>query len=125
MTMRDSITVYGIANCDTVKKARAWLAEHGVAYTFHDYKRAGVDPALLSAWAERLGWEQLLNRAGTTWRKLPEAERAAVDSGGAAAAVALMAAHPSCIRRPVVEWDGGLLVGFRVEEWARALTPSQ
>lgn len=113
-----TITLYGIPNCDTVKKARDWLAGQGIAYAFHDYKKAGADPVKLAAWADQAGWEKVLNRAGTTFRKLPEGEREGLD---AAKAVAVMAAHPSCIKRPIVEYPGGLLVGFRPEEWAAAL----
>jgi len=113
-----TVTCYGIPNCDTVRKARAWLDARGVAHAFHDYKKVGVDPAQLAHWAEQAGWEVLLNRAGTTFRNLPEAERADLDT---AKAVALMAAHPSCIKRPVVEYPGGLLVGFKPDEWAAAL----
>lgn len=111
-------TLYGIPNCDTVKKARAWLDAAGVAYRFHDYKKAGVDPERLRRWAEVVGWERLLNRAGTTFRKLPEAEQAVSDPE---TAVAIMAAHVSSIKRPVVEYPGGLLVGFEVDAWAYAL----
>ncbi len=114
-----SVTVYGIPNCDTVKKARDWLAARGIAYAFHDYKKAGADPAKLTAWCDAAGWEKVLNRAGTTFKKLPEADKADLD---AAKAVALMVANPSCIKRPVVEHDGGLLVGFKEAEWAAALT---
>ena len=110
--------MFGIANCDTVKKARAWLAAQGIDYAFHDYKKAGADPARLAAWAGQAGWEVLLNRAGTTWRKLPEGEREGLDE---ARAIALMAAYPSCIKRPVVEHPGGLLVGFRPADWEAAL----
>ncbi len=110
-----TVTVYGIPNCDTVKKARDWLTARGLAYAFHDYKKAGIDPARLAVWAEAVGWERLLNRAGTTFRKLPEADRSDLDQ---AKAIALMAAHPSCIKRPVVEHDGGLLVGFKDADWA-------
>ena len=120
--MRCSVTVYGIPNCDTVKRARAWLAARGIDYAFHDYKRAGADAARLSTWAKQVGWEALLNRTGTTWRKLPEALRADfLATPGAAKAVALMTANPSCIKRPVVEYDSGLLVGFDAEKWAVAL----
>ena len=112
------ITVYGIPNCDTVKKARVWLDQRGIAYAFHDYKKLGADPAKLAAWVEAAGWEKVLNRAGTTFRKLPEADREGLD---AAKAVAVMAAHPSCIKRPVAEYPGGLLVGLKPEEWAAAL----
>ena len=108
-------TLYGIPNCDTVKKARAWLDSHGVAYGFHDYKKAGVPEDRLRHWVERLGWETLLNRAGTTFRKLSEAEKADLD---AARAVRLMLAHPSTIKRPVVEQGDILLVGFKPELWS-------
>ncbi len=113
-----SVAVYGIPNCDTVKKARTWLDANGIAYSFHDYKKEGADPARLAKWAEAIGWEPLLNRAGTTFRKLDEADKADID---AAKALALMAAHPSLIKRPVVEYRGGLLVGFKPDHWAAAL----
>lgn len=103
---------------DTVKKARTWLDAQGLAYAFHDYKKAGADPARLAAWCDAAGWEKVLNRAGTTFKKLPEADKAALD---AKKAVAVMAANPSCIKRPIVEHPGGLLVGFRPDEWAAAL----
>ena len=117
-----SITLYGIPNCDTVKKARVWLDQHGVDHAFHDYKKAGIDRARLAGWVDKLGWDVVLNRAGTTFRKLPDADKAGID---AARAVALMVAQPSLIKRPIVEVDGGqndhqLLVGFKVEEWAGA-----
>lgn len=112
-----SVTLYGIPNCDTVKKARAWLDARGVAYAFHDYKKAGADPARLARWCAVAGWDKVLNRAGTTFRKLPEADRTGLDADRA---VALMAAQPSCIKRPVVEHPGGLLVGFKPDEWAAA-----
>ncbi len=112
-----TITLYGIANCDTVKKARVWLDGRGIAFAFHDYKKAGVDPARLAGWVAREGWEKLLNRAGTTFRKLPDADKAGLD---AAKAVAVMAANPSCIKRPVVVHPGGLLVGFKPDEWEAA-----
>lgn len=112
------IALYGIPNCDTVKKARTWLDANGIAYSFHDYKKEGADPARLAKWAEAVGWEPLLNRAGTTFRKLDDAEKADID---AAKALALMAAHPSLIKRPVVEYRGGLLVGFKPDQWAAAL----
>lgn len=112
-----SVTLYGIPNCDTVKKARAWLDARGVAYAFHDYKKAGADPAKLARWCAVAGWDKVLNRAGTTFRKLPEADRTGLDAD---CAVALMAAQPSCIKRPVVEHPGGLLVGFKPDEWAAA-----
>ncbi|MBA3053426.1 MAG: arsenate reductase [Sphingomonadales bacterium] len=113
-----TITLYGIPNCDTVKKARAWLDARGLAYAFHDYKKLGADPVKLRSWCEQAGWEKLLNRAGTTFRKLPEADKAGLDS---AKAVQVMAANPSCIKRPVVEHPGGLLIGFKEPEWAAAL----
>lgn len=114
-----TLILYGIPNCDTVRKARAWLDAAGIPYDVHDYKKAGADPDRLRGWVEQVGWEKLVNRAGTTFRKLPEGERAIDDAD---AAVALMAAHPSLIKRPVVEHGGGLLVGFRPDEWQAALT---
>ncbi len=113
-----SLTLYGIPNCDTVKKARTWLDARGIAYTFHDYKKAGADPVQLARWCNAADWDKVLNRAGTTFRKLPEADRADLDQGKA---VALMAANPSCIKRPILEHPGGLLIGFREVEWAAAL----
>ena len=110
--------LYGIPNCDSVKKARDWLDARGLAYTFHDYKKAGADPARLTAWCAQAGWEKVLNRAGTTFRKLPAADKTGLDE---AKACALMAAHPSCIKRPIVEHAGGLLVGFKADEWDAAL----
>ena len=110
-----SVILYGIPNCDTMKKARAWLDAKGVAYVFHDYKKEGVDAAKIAGWVEQAGWEKVLNRAGTTFRKLPESDREGLD---AAKAVAVMAANPSAIKRPIVEHPGGLLVGFREAEWA-------
>ncbi len=113
-----TITLYGIPNCDTVKKARDWLDSHGRAYVFHDYKKAGADAAQLSGWCDVLGWETVLNRAGTTFKKLPEADKAGLDQ---ARAVALMAAQPSMIKRPIVEHPGGLLAGFKPDVWAKDL----
>jgi len=113
-----SLILYGIPNCDTVKKARTWLDNHGIAYTFHDYKKAGADAAKLAAWCDAAGWDKVLNRAGTTFKKLPDADKADLDQ---AKAVAVMAANPSCIKRPIVEHPGGLLVGFKDAEWAAAL----
>jgi len=112
------MTLYGIRNCDTMKKARAWLDAHGVAADFHDYKTAGIDSARLARWIEIVGWEKLLNRAGTTFRKLPDADKAVHDAAGASA---LMLAQPSMIKRPVLEYPGGLLVGFAPDNYARAL----
>lgn len=110
-------TLYGISNCDTVKKARVWLAEHGVDVRFHDFKKSGVPVDRLQAWLGSAGWERLLNRQGTTWRKLDEATRAGVTD--AATAAALMQAQPSVIKRPVVEWaDGSVTVGFVASEFA-------
>ena len=108
-------TLYGIPNCDTVKKARVWLDARGLAYRFHDYRKAGVDPDLLRGWVERLGWEAVLNRAGTTFRKLPEAEKAGLD---AERAVALMLAQPSMIKRPMLVAGNALEAGFRPERYA-------
>lgn len=102
-------TIYGIANCDTVKKARSWLAVHAVDAVFHDYKLQGIGPERLSAWCRRLGWQALVNRGGTTWRKLPETDRSDLDE---AKAIALMAAQPSLIKRPVLEVGGHVEVGF-------------
>jgi Spx/MgsR family transcriptional regulator len=109
--------VYGIPNCDTVKKARAWLDGQGVAHAFHDFKKAGVPADRLAAWQQAAGWEKLVNRQGTTWRKLdPAAQAAVVD---AASAAALLQAQPSVIKRPVVEWpDGAVTVGFDAAAWA-------
>lgn len=112
-----SIALYGIANCDTVKRARAWLAERGATVAFHDFKKAGLAPELLDAWIGQLGWEPLLNRRGTTWRGLPEAERTALLD--AARARTLLLAHTSLINRPVVAWpDGGVTVGFDPAAWS-------
>jgi arsenate reductase len=106
-------TIYGIKNCDTMKKARAWLDGRGVAYAFHDYKVAGIEKAKLEGWARKAGWETLLNKAGTTFRKLPDAEKANLTE---AKAIKLMLAQPSMIKRPVLELSGGkLLVGFKPE----------
>jgi arsenate reductase (glutaredoxin) len=110
--------LYGIPNCDTVKKARVWMEGQARPYAFHDYKKAGVEEGRLRGWVERAGWEKLLNRAGTTFRKLPEADKADLDSDKA---VALMLAQPSMIKRPVLEAGEVLLVGFKPEEWNAAL----
>jgi arsenate reductase len=112
-------TIYGIRNCDTMKKARAWLDGQGVAYVFHDYKTAGIDRARLGGWVRKVGWETLLNRAGTTFRKLPEADKAGLSENKA---IALMLGQPSMIKRPVLELGGGkLLVGFKPEEYLKVL----
>src|SRR3990170_5271263 len=109
-----SLPLYGIPNCDTVKKARAWLDGRGIGYTFHDYKKEGADPARLESWSDAVGWEALLNCRGSTFRALSEADKADIDR---AKAIRLMQAHPSLIKRPVVEYDGGVLVGFDPEAW--------
>lgn len=116
--MTGKIVIFGIKNCTTMQKARAWLDEHAVPYAFHDYKSAGIERAKLAAWAREVGWETLLNRAGTTFRKLPEAARADL---GEAKALDLMLAQPSMIKRPVLETPSGLLVGFKPETYAAAL----
>lgn len=113
-----NLVLYGIPNCDTVKKARGWLADHDVAYAFHDYKKAGIDAAALRRWAGEVGWERLLNRAGTTFRKLPDSDKQGIDEGKA---IALMVANPSMIKRPVVEGAGPLLVGFSADAYGAAL----
>lgn len=113
-----TIAFYGIPNCDTVKKARKWLEAQGIDYAFHDYKKEGADPAKLERWIAAAGWEKVLNRAGTTFRKLPEEDKADLD---AAKAVTIMEANPSTIKRPVVEYSGGVLVGFKEAEWEAAL----
>jgi arsenate reductase (glutaredoxin) len=115
---RKAITIHGIKNCDTMKKARAWLDGHDVAYAFHDYKAAGISRGTLASWARAVGWETLLNRAGTTFRKLPEADR---DGLTEKKAIALMLAQPSMIKRPVLDHGGALLVGFKPEAYAKAL----
>jgi arsenate reductase len=110
--------MYGIKNCDTVKKARAWLEERGIAYAFHDYKSAGADRAKLEAWARELGWEALINRAGTTFRKLPDEEKQGLTQKKA---LELMLAQPSMIRRPIVEAGRRLVVGFKPDAYEKAL----
>lgn len=117
-----TVTIYGIPNCDTIKKARRWLDDHGVAYDFHDYKRSGVTGDRLAAWIDRCGVDRVLNRAGTTYRKLPDAAKAAIGNGpDDAAAIAVMIDQPSAIKRPIVAFPGGLLVGFDPDAWAAAL----
>ena len=111
-----SITIYGIKNCDTMKKARTWLDSHGVAYDFHDYKTAGIAKDKLKQWSEELGWETLLNRAGSTFRKLPDADKEGLNEKRA---LALMLAQPSMIKRPVLDLGDRLLVGFKPEIYAR------
>jgi arsenate reductase (glutaredoxin) len=110
------LTIYGIKNCDTMKKARAFLDKKGVAYDFHDYKTAGIETARLEGWVRKAGWEALLNRAGTTFRKLPDKDKESVTEKRA---IALMLAQPSMIKRPVLELGGGkILVGFKPDEYA-------
>ena len=114
-----TITIYGIANCDTMKKARSWLAEHGVTYRFHDYKKDGIDRKLLAGWCAKVGWETLLNRAGTTFKKLPDKGKQGLTEKKA---IALMLDQPSMIKRPVLDLGGGkLLVGFKPEAYAAAV----
>ena len=113
------ITIYGIKNCDTMKKARAWLDGRGVAYAFHDYKTAGIERERLERWAKKVGWEVLLNRAGTTFKKLPEKDKEGLTEKKA---IVLMLAQPSMIKRPVLDLGGGkLLVGFKPEQYAASL----
>lgn len=114
--MTRATTLHGIKACDTMKKARDWLDGRGVAYGFHDYKVAGIDRATLEGWVGKVGWEVLLNRAGTTFRKLPDSDKAGLDEGRA---IALMLAQPSMIKRPVLDVDGALTVGFRPEVYTR------
>ena len=115
-----SVTIYGIKNCDTMKKARAWLDSHKVAYAFYDYKTSGIDKARLEGWAKKTGWEALLNKAGTTFRKLPDKDKADISEKKA---LALMLAQPSMIKRPVLELAGGkLLVGFKPEVYVKTFT---
>jgi arsenate reductase (glutaredoxin) len=112
------ITIYGIKNCDTMKKARAWLDGKGVAYAFHDYKTAGIERARLEGWARKVGWETLLNRAGTTFRKLPDGEKQGL---GETKAIGLMFGQPSMIKRPVLDLGSRLLVGFDPAAYDAAL----
>ena len=107
-----AVIMYGIRNCDTVKKARAWLEQQGVEYRFHDYKAAGADMGKLNRWCDEVGWEALLNRAGTTFRKLPDPQKQNLDRNKA---LAMMLAQPSVIKRPVIELKGKLVVGFKPE----------
>ena len=109
-------TIYGIKNCDTMKKARSWLELHKVAHQFHDYKAAGIDKLTLEGWAKKAGWEILLNRAGTTFKKLPDADKENITEKKA---IALMLAQPSMIKRPVLEAKGKLTIGFKPEEYKK------
>jgi arsenate reductase len=115
------ITIYGIKNCDTMKKARAWLDSHGVAYDFHDYKIEGIAKDRLKRWSDELGWEMLLNRAGTTFRKLPDDDKEGLNERKA---LDLMLAQPSMIKRPVLDLGGKLVVGFKPEIYAKEVAPS-
>ena len=108
--------IYGIKNCDTMKKARTWLEGHKVAYAFHDYKASGIDKAVLEGWAKKVGWEILLNRAGTTFKKLPDADKENITEKKA---IGLMLAQPSMIKRPVLEAKGKLTVGFRPDDYKK------
>jgi arsenate reductase len=112
-----AVTIYGIKNCDTMKKARVWLDDRGVAYGFHDYKAVGIERGVLEGWAREAGWETLLNRAGTTFRKLPEKDKEGLTEKKA---IALMVAQPSMIKRPVLDVGGKLLVGFKPEQYEKA-----
>ncbi len=114
-----TIKLYGIPNCDTVKKARAWLVGQGIDHTFHDFRKDGLSEARLQAWGQQAHWKELLNTRGTTWRKLPDNDRATVSD--AQSAQALMLAYPSLIKRPVVETSSGLLIGFDPTTWQTAL----
>jgi len=113
------IHLYGIPNCDTVKKARVWLDQHGIIATFHDYKKEGADPERLAAWIAAAGLDTVVNRKGTTYRKLSDAEKAA--AADSHTAVALLVQQTSIIKRPIVEYPGGILVGFKEDEWSAAL----
>lgn len=115
-----SITLYGIPNCDTVKKARAWLADQGVAFAFHDFRKQGVPREHLERWIDAVGWQKVVNRQGTAWRKLDAATQAAVHD--AASAAELLVQQPSAVKRPVVEWPGGAVtVGFSADDWRQRL----
>ena len=116
--MAKAVTIYGIKNCDTMKKARAWLDSHGIAYVFHDYKTEGIEKAQLERWAKAVGWETLLNKAGTTFKKLPDKDKDGITEKKA---IALMLAQPSMIKRPVLDIGGKLTVGFKPEVYEKAL----
>ncbi|MFW2373079.1 MAG: ArsC family reductase [Gammaproteobacteria bacterium] len=110
------VTLYGIPNCDTMKKARSWLDEHGIDYEFHNYKKQGVPAAAVKSWVKQLGWEVLLNKRGTTWRQLDETTKANVDTQSA---IAIMQENPSIIKRPVLDMDGQLQVGFSEDNYQK------
>lgn len=114
-----TIQFYGIPNCDTVKKARKWLEAHGKDMVFHDLKKEGADPDKLQEWSSAVGWEALLNKRGTTFRKLSDADKTDIDQSKA---IVLMSAHPSMVKRPVIEHDGKILVGFKEEQWQSELS---
>jgi arsenate reductase (glutaredoxin) len=118
MAKARAVTIYGIKNCDTMKKARAWLDASGIVYAFHDYKIAGIERSMLEDWVREAGWETLLNRAGTTFRKLPEVDKEGLTERKA---VALMLDQPSMIKRPVLDAGSGLLIGFKPEQYEKAL----
>jgi arsenate reductase len=118
MAARKPITIYGIKNCDTMKKARTWLDGHGVAYAFHDYRVDGIDRARLETWAKAVGWETILNRSSATFRDLPEAAKTGLTKSKA---IALMLEQPTMIKRPVLDLGGGLLVGFKPDAYEAAL----
>jgi arsenate reductase len=113
-----TLTIYGIRNCDTMKKARAWLDGQGVAYAFHDYKSAGIDRTILAGWVAEHGWETVLNRAGTTFRALPDTDKSGLDADRT---IALMLAQPAMIKRPVLDLGSRTIVGFKPEAYAVAL----
>jgi Spx/MgsR family transcriptional regulator len=115
-----TVTLYGITTCDTVRKARAWLDGTGVAYRFHDFRKDGLDAAILTGWLDGLGWEAVLNRAGTSFRALPDQDKTGLDR---AKATALILANPTLVKRPVLEHDGKVMVGFKPEVYAKALNP--
>jgi arsenate reductase (glutaredoxin) len=121
MAMTKSVKIYGIKACDTMKKARSWLDAHRISYVFHDYKAQGVERRLVEAWVRVVSWEALLNRAGTTFRKLPDADKAGLDEGKA---IALMLAQPSMIKRPMLDAGGALIVGFTPEKYAATFQES-
>ena len=123
MAKAKSVTIYGIKNCDTMKKARNWLEKNDIAYAFHDYKAAGIERGVLEKWAREIGWEILLNRAGTTFRGLPAKDKEGLTEKKA---IALMVAQPSMIKRPVLDRDGShLLVGFKPELYEQAFSPAR
>ena len=115
-----AVLLYGIKNCDTIKKARAWLDQHGIAFEFHDYKTLGIDRSTLEAWSREVGWEVLLNRAGTTFRKLPEKDKEGLNEQSA---IKLMLAQPSMIKRPVLDIGQRRLVGFKPDRYELEFLP--